>query len=152
MFQEWFFNKKNILKKQPAIGMLGIRHNSTEILGRQVHRTALSALKRTWKKCHKNLTHLIHLDSSWFILIHFDWFLFNNCVPQRCVLYGTLLVHTCTLYLCLSHGDASHYLSKYHCGSLKILLPSPMQPLWPQTQHVWSTGATHRNGPADIKY
>ena len=73
---------------------------NTEILGRQVHRTALSALKRTWKKCHKNLTHLIHLDSSWFILIHFDWFLFNNCVPQRCVLYGTLLVHTCTLYLC----------------------------------------------------
>ena len=49
--------------------MLGIRHNSTEILGRQVHRTALSALKRTWKKCHKNLTHLIHLDSFWFILI-----------------------------------------------------------------------------------
>ena len=41
------FSTKKHLKKQPAIGMLGIRHNSTEILGRQVHRTALSALKRT---------------------------------------------------------------------------------------------------------
>jgi hypothetical protein len=86
--------------------MLGIRHNSTEILGRQVHRTALSALKRTWKKCHKNLTHLIHLDSSWFILIHFDsfWLILIQqlCTSAMCIVWYITCTYLYPIFMSFS--------------------------------------------------
>ena len=72
--------------------MLGIRHwwqhnlSPTEILGCQVHRTALSALKRTWKKYATKIWHeswfiLIHLDSFWLILIQ------QLCTSAMCIVW-----------------------------------------------------------------
>lgn len=122
--------------------MLGIRHwwqhnlSPSEILGCQVHRTALSALERAnMKKIrHKNLTQ---------ILIHFDWFLFNNCVPQRCVLYGTLLVHTCSLYIYTIFMSFS-----WRCFPLLVQIP-----LWKSENSLaFANAATVTSNPTCLEH